>query len=148
MKKILVALDGSPRAEIVLAQAVALAGLTGSKLVLFRSFGLPPHMPDHVWALPEGSLMEALRVDSAKYLDQCARAVPRETLAGTRVELGVPWQAVCAAAQSEDVDMVIIGSHGYGGVDHLIGTTAAKIVNHIDRPVLVVRPTAKPKVAS
>src|SRR5579859_6058538 len=107
MKKILVALDGSPRAEMVLAQAVALAGLTRSKLVLFRSFGLPPHMPDHVWALPEGSLIEALRTDAGKYLDGCAKAVPKELLEGTRVELGVPWQAVCSAAEREGVDMVV-----------------------------------------
>ena len=37
--------------------------------------------------------------------------------------------------------LVIIGSHGYGGIDHLLGTTAARIVNHADRPVLVFRPT-------
>jgi nucleotide-binding universal stress UspA family protein len=55
---------------------------------------------------------------------------------------GFPWQAVCAAAVDESVDLIVIGSHGYSGIDHLIGTTAAKIVNHADRPVLVVRPLA------
>jgi universal stress protein F len=54
--------------------------------------------------------------------------------------VGVPWQAVCSAAVDEHVDLIVIGSHGYGGVDHLLGTTAAKIVNHADRPVLVWRP--------
>jgi universal stress protein F len=139
MKKILVALDGSPRAEGILAYAVSTANLMGSKLVLFRSFGLPPAMPPHVWALPDGSLQETLRRDAKSYLDECAKLVPREILAGVRVDVGTPWQAICSAAVAEEVDMVIIGSHGYSAVDHLLGTTAAKVVNHVDRSVLVVR---------
>jgi universal stress protein F len=34
---------------------------------------------------------------------------------------------------------VVIGSHGYGGLDRVLGTTAAKIVNHASCSVLVVR---------
>ena len=55
------------------------------------------------------------------------------------VRIGNPWSAICAAAREHDVDLVVVGSHGYEGVDHLIGTTAAKVVNHCDRSVLVVR---------
>jgi len=33
----------------------------------------------------------------------------------------------------------VIGSHGYGGLDRLLGTTAARVVNHADRNVLIVR---------
>ena len=35
--------------------------------------------------------------------------------------------------------MIVIGSHGYDTLDKVLGTTAAKIVNHADRSVLVVR---------
>jgi nucleotide-binding universal stress UspA family protein len=140
MKKILVALDGSPRADGVLEHAVALAGLTGAKLVLHRSFGIPASMPDHVWALPEGSLIDSLRTGVVHYLDECAKAVPAPLLHGVRADVGVPWQAVCSAAKQENADLVVIGAHGYSGVDHVLGTTAARIVNHIDRPLLVVRP--------
>jgi universal stress protein F len=142
MKKILVALDGSPRAENVLSSAVSMAQLTGSRLLLLRSFGLPPAIPPHVWALPDGSLQETLRHDAKSYLDECAKLVPPDVLAGVRVELGTPWQAICAVAALEEADLVVIGSHGYSGVDHLLGTTAARVVNHIDRPVLVVRTKA------
>jgi nucleotide-binding universal stress UspA family protein len=37
---------------------------------------------------------------------------------------------------------VVLGSHGYSGFDRILGTTAAKVVNHCDRSVLVVRPSA------
>jgi universal stress protein F len=145
MKKILVALDGSPRAERVLAHAIALAELTGAKLVLHRSFGVPPSMPSYVWALPEGSLIDSLRAAVRKYLDDCAKQVPPALLDHVRADLGVAWQAVCDVAKEEAVDLVVMGAHGYSGFDHVLGTTAARIVNHIDRPLFVVRPTPKPE---
>jgi nucleotide-binding universal stress UspA family protein len=145
MNKIFVALDGSPRAEGVLASAVSLARLGGGKLVLFRSFGLPAAMPASVWALPDGSLLDALRNDARAYLEKIAKGVPAELAPRTRIDVGVAWQAICDAARDENADVIVIGSHGYSGIDHFLGTTAAKVVNHADRPVLVVRPLPKPK---
>jgi nucleotide-binding universal stress UspA family protein len=138
MKTILVGLDGSPRADGVLAYAESLARSMGSKLVLFRSFGIPPDMT-LAWPASDQTLELALRTQAQKYLESCAAKVPSDLLGGVRVDLGVPWQAVCEAARDESVDLIVIGSHGYSGIDHLIGTTAAKIVNHADRSVLVVR---------
>ena len=138
MKTILVGLDGSPRADGVLAYAESLARSMGSKLVLFRSFGIPPDMT-LAWPASDQTLELALQTQAQKYLESCAAKVPSDLLGGVRVDLGVPWQAVCEAARDESVDLIVIGSHGYSGIDHLIGTTAAKIVNHADRSVLVVR---------
>ena len=139
MKKILVGLDGSPRAEGVLAYADSLARITGAKLVLVRCFGIPSDMT-LAWPASDEPLEVALRAQAQKYLDTCAATIPNERFGGVRVVLGVPWQAVCAAAVNENADLLVVGSHGYSGIDHLLGTTAAKIVNHADRPVLVVRP--------
>ncbi len=138
MKKILVAIDGSPRAGGVLAHAESIARRTEAKLILFRSFGIPPDM-SLAWPANDEPLEQALRMRAQTYLDECARRVPSELLGSVRVSLGVPWEAVCKAARDEDVDLIVIGSHGYSGLDHLLGTTAAKIVNHADRSVLVVR---------
>jgi nucleotide-binding universal stress UspA family protein len=140
MNRILVALDGSPRAERVLKTAIALAKNDHAKLILLRVFGIPSAMPAHVWALPDGSLLGALEDDAKKYMDACGRAVPAELLDRTEVALGVPWQTICEVAKKDDVDLIVVGSHGYSGIDHVIGTTAAKVVNHADRSVLVLRP--------
>jgi nucleotide-binding universal stress UspA family protein len=139
MKKILVGLDGSPRASGVLAYAGALAGVTGAKLVLVRSVGIPADMA-LAWPASDEPLEVALRAQAQTYLDTCAATVPSGRLDGVRVVLGVPWEAICGAAVHENADLIVVGSHGYGGIDHLLGTTAARIVNHADRPVLVVRP--------
>jgi nucleotide-binding universal stress UspA family protein len=62
-----------------------------------------------------------------------------------RVEVGTPWQAICTVAKGMNAELIVIGSHGYGAVDRLLGTTAAKVVNHADCSVLVVRTHAQPK---
>ena len=139
MKKILVTLDGSQRAEGVLRYAESLARSTGAKLILFRAFGIPPDM-ELAWPVSDEPLEAALRKQAQAYLDKRARSIPSELVAEARVSLGAPWEAVCSTAREASVDLVVIGSHGYGGIDRLLGTTAAKIVNHADRPVLVFRP--------
>jgi nucleotide-binding universal stress UspA family protein len=72
--------------------------------------------------------------------ERAPNVVPADLLAGVRVSLGSPWEALCKAPREENVDLIVIGSHGYSGLDHVLETTAAKIVNHADRPVLVFRP--------
>ncbi|MGH7440334.1 MAG: universal stress protein, partial [Polyangiaceae bacterium] len=62
-----------------------------------------------------------------------------ETRGTIHVVVGVPWQAISAAAESVGADLIVLGSHGYGGVDRLLGTTAAKVVNHSPCSVLVVK---------
>jgi nucleotide-binding universal stress UspA family protein len=50
---------------------------------------------------------------------------------------------LCAAAAEQDVDVLVVGSHGHGVLaDALLGSISNFVVHHSDRPVLVV-PSAK-----
>jgi len=140
MKKILVALDGSPRQAGVLQVAAKLASDSGAKLILFRAVGLPS----------EPSLVEAYSMSPADYtttlekrardeLEVTARQLGADKVLRVHVELGSPWDAICRGARADEVDMIVLGSHGYDVVDRFLGTTAAKVVNHADRTVVVVR---------
>jgi nucleotide-binding universal stress UspA family protein len=140
MKRILVGLDTSPRAPAVLAEAVKLAAANpGCVLTLFHSVGLPPEIPPSVYAFEGGDLYEVLAKKARADLDALSTTVPKPLLDRVEVLLGVPWQGICREAKERNVDLIVIGSHGYGGLDRLLGTTAAKVVNHADRSVLVVR---------
>jgi universal stress protein F len=139
MKKILVALDGSPRERGVLDAAIALGRKTSAQLVLFRSVGIPADLPPEAYAAAPEAIPALLEDRARKALETCRAQVPPEIRGPVRTTVGTPWQAIDRVAREEDVDLVVIGSHGYGGVDHLLGTTAAKVVNHVDRSVLVVR---------
>lgn len=140
MDRILVALDSSPRAPVVLEAAIDLARRTGAKLRLFRAVGLPPDLPSTLWAVPPTDATQSTLVAARRDLEELAQRVPPELLDATTAQVGVAWDAICAAARELDVDCIVIGSHGYGLLDRLIGTVAGKVVNHADRTVLVVRP--------
>jgi nucleotide-binding universal stress UspA family protein len=139
MKQVVVGLDGSPRAPGVLASALAMARALDAEVTLVRSVGLPPDIPQDFWKTNDEPLLEQLQQRAQSYLDACAAGVPSDVLAGCHVVVGVPWQAICDAAHRIHADVVVIGSHGYAGLDRLLGTTAAKVVNHAPCTVVVVR---------
>lgn len=139
MKRILVALDASPRAPHVLAAAIELAASTRAKLRLLRCVALPPDLPSNIWAVPAAQMMESIVASAKRDIQEAAAEVPPELLDGADALVGVAWDAICSAGREHGVDLIVIGAHGYGLVDRLLGTTAAKVVNHADRSVLVVR---------
>jgi nucleotide-binding universal stress UspA family protein len=143
MKRILVALDSSPRAIDVLVTAVALARSTGGKLRLLRAVGLPPELPTNVWAMPQSQILETFLASAKRELELLAREVPPEYFEGATAQVGVAWDAICSYGREHDVDLIVVGAQGYSILDRIMGTTAAKVVNHADRPVLVVRPKGK-----
>ena len=139
MKRILVGLDGSPRAPKVLAAAATLAQLADAKLILFRAVGLPPELPPDILAMPPMDLEEMLRVNARASVGELAKAIEPRVVERVVVDIGTAWDAIVREARNQEVDLIVIGSHGYGGLDRLLGTTAAKVVNHSDRNVLIVR---------
>lgn len=143
MKRILVGLDGSPRAPGVLATALTIARAQGARIHLVRSVGLPPDVPQDFWKTTDEPLLDILRRRAKTYLDEQGMSVPPELLCSAEVVVGVPWQAICDTARKDEVDLVVIGSHGFGGLDRLLGTTAAKVVNHAPCSVVVVRDTQR-----
>lgn len=139
MHKMLVALDGSPREPGVLGAAIALARKTGAKLVLFRSVGVPEEVPPEAYAVAPEEVPKLLERKAAAHLAELEETVPAELRGGIRTLVGTPWQSIQRAAETENADLIVIGSHGYQPLDRVLGTTAAKVINHADRAVLVVR---------
>jgi nucleotide-binding universal stress UspA family protein len=139
MKKILVGVDGSAREGAVVDAAAGLARRTGAKLVLFRAIGIPTELPAEAYALPPSEVQAFLERRAREATQALAAKLPPELVAGVRVHVGAPWQQIDKTAREEDVDLIVIGSHGYDSFDRVLGTTAAKVVNHADRSVLVVR---------
>ena len=55
------------------------------------------------------------------------------------VEFGAPYKNIVEEAASEEVDMIVMSTHGRTGINHLIlGSIAEKVVAHAPCPVLVV----------
>ena len=140
MKKFLVGLDGSEQQSRILSDAVDLAKRLGAELVLFRSVTLPLDIPAATLSVSPTSVSDILVENAKKDVEAQRATVDPSVPARTRVDLGTPWRQILDAAKAEGVDLIVIGSHGYGGLDRLLGTTAAKVVNHAECSVLVIRP--------
>ena len=146
MTRILVGVDSSTRTPFVVAQAATLAEKLDGKLLLVTSVGLPPEVPPHFWAASSLDLSGILIENAKKTLQAISETLPPNRVEAMLVEIGTAWDVICRLAKANDADLIVIGSHGYGGLDRLIGTTASRVVNHADRSVLVVRP--KPEHAA
>src|SRR5207248_1018973 len=102
----------------------------------------PPEIPAEAFEVSPNELVHVLERHAREELQTVAATIPPGIVAGVDVHVGTPWQAICQAAVDRDVDLIVIGSHGYSAIDHLLGTTASKVVNHADRTVVVVRARA------
>lgn len=139
MRRILVALDGSERAPQVLAAAQRLAALTSATLVLYRAINIPPILPIDLLAVTDLSIEDILQGHAHETLGQLASTLPAGMLEAIITDFSIPWDGIVRAGRNRDADLIVIGSHGFRRLDHILGTTAAKVVNHADRNVLVVR---------
>lgn len=139
MKRIFVALDASERAPMVLAAALRLAELSDGQLVVYRAIGVPPDVPREILDRPDLRVEDVLLRDARVGLAQLTRDVPATRIEHLVTAFATPWDGICRAAREHDADLIVIGSHGYGAIDRILGTNAGKVVNHADRNVLVVR---------
>jgi nucleotide-binding universal stress UspA family protein len=139
MKKILVGIDGSPRQRSVLDAAADMARRMDARLVVLRAAKLSTELPPEAYLMPEDEVTTILERRAKVAVDDAVRAVPPQLVDRVRIEVAEPWRALCEAAIEDDVDLIVIGAHGYGTLDRLLGTTAARVVDHADRSVLVVR---------
>jgi universal stress protein F len=144
IRSILAAVDTSPRAPGVLAAAREVAARFGATLHVYRAVYVPPDIPA---GAPSGDDRGAAHMQ--RHADDDLRRIVGD--APDRVEPveltdEPPYRAILAAADRLDVDLIVIGSHGYRGIDRILGTNAARVVNLGLRNVLVVheRPPRPP----
>ena len=136
---ILVGLDGSPREPAVLEEAVAIAKADGATLHLCRAMTIPLSIPAAVWTLQGDDFSNFLVEHGEAELRTSAEAIPEKMRGKAIARIGQPADVICALAKELEADLVVIGSHGYEGIDRLLGTTAAKVVNRAPCSVLVAR---------
>jgi len=143
--KIVVGVDGSPRQAGVMAAAAELGVRFGAPLTLVQSIGIPPEIPEEAWRTPGLDLQTFLAQNARRQLEAAREKLPESLRETARLEtvFAAPWQGICTVAECCGADLIVIGSHGYGGLDRVLGTTAARVVNHAACSVLVVRAESK-----
>jgi nucleotide-binding universal stress UspA family protein len=60
------------------------------------------------------------------------------------IKTGKPFVEIVETAIEEDIDLIIIATHGHTGIEHvLFGSTAEKVVRKAPCPVLTIREPIK-----
>jgi len=141
VRKILVPVDFSENSQKILLEAQLLAEkLRASVSVVFVVQSLDdysgffvPHMP---LAQFEGELLDGAKIKMKSFLaenvtGECESVV----LAGDVAE------EVLAYAKSNEADMIVMGTHGYKGLEKvLFGSVAEQVVKNAHCPVLTINP--------
>ena len=139
--------DFSPVSANAETYAAALAKYYGARLSLVH---IDPPMP--VMA-PYGEIPVDIRLfdEQRRQAEQDLAAAGARARAGgitvdTSLVGGYPGREVLALAREQDVDLIVLGSHGRGGLEHLLlGSVAEKVLRKAPCPVMVVPSAAPPE---
>ena len=150
LRRIVCPTDFSQPAKQALLYAASLAERAKARLDVLYVLEWPDgESPRH----PPFDVPEYRRYLEEEALRQLRDAVPdgirdwcevRET-----VVAGKPWREILRLAAAEHADLIVLGTHGHGALDHLLfGSTAHHVVRAATCPVLTVRAMAPRAAAS
>lgn len=146
IRRILLALDGSPFSEQAIAATMMLGRPFNAEYAVMMVVEppLPIADPSGLMMVPaSGGSEKALRAAAAKYLDEVAARFRKEGLVVTTYPVGGPAAAGAIIAQADALkaDLIALASHGAGGFERLVvGSVADKVIRGSTHPTLVVRP--------
>lgn len=145
LTRILVPLDGSPLSEKALPMATTLAQRFGSTIILLRVLDVPtPSAPTSHPEVTIDWVMEARNYafqEAESYLDARQGEFHEQ---GIRVRALIrdtsPPEDILNVATAEEIDLIVLTSHGEGGLARwTFGSVADKVARHNPCPVLLVR---------
>jgi nucleotide-binding universal stress UspA family protein len=140
--RILVPTDFSPQSSRAWETARRLAGALGADLFLVHVLVEAPLFSEGPFAGERvREVIDSMRVWVDKSLEQWAAQARAEGLAvTTQRRTGEPYREVLAAAEEFRAELIVIGTHGRGGLDRaLLGSVADRVIRVATCPVLTVR---------
>lgn len=145
IRQILVPLDFSPHGQKSLRYAAAFARQFQARLILLHVTEPVDYPADFGYApVPQHAIEENFQKDARERLETIAQeaaaaGLPTEVV----LRIGRPYHEITSVAREYHVDLIIVTTHGYTGLTHvLLGSTAERVVRHAPCPVLVVRDQA------
>ncbi|MCX6559851.1 MAG: universal stress protein [Candidatus Aminicenantes bacterium] len=146
IKKILCSTDFSDASMQGISAAADLAGLFQAELVLAHVIPvLPPKPTDPNFEFEVPEYENILHKDAeTKLLELIKTAVPAGLKARAVLGHGTPAKEIIRIAEEENVDLIVIATHGHSGWHHLVlGSVAEKVIRHAPCPVFAVRERRK-----
>jgi nucleotide-binding universal stress UspA family protein len=145
-RNLLVPIDFSEHSKKTVEYAMQLASFTGARIKILHV----SQMPENPAALYEGiyvdpdslqsSLENARREANQKLLLVTEQIHAKGVDAQPILRAGNPQEEIVSVANEMDADLIVIGSHGHGGLGRLLlGSTAERVLHNSPCAVLVVK---------
>jgi nucleotide-binding universal stress UspA family protein len=137
-KHILACVDFSEHSTRSLAEVGEYARANGSRVTLI-------HVSDTQVFVPPQAILEPASANDETAHRTALTKLRDQNLGDIEVDIAVladhaPAKAICEYAEKHGVDLIVVGSHGRGGVERwLIGSVAERVVRHATCNVYVVR---------
>ena len=130
--RILYPTDGSDVAEYALDWAIDLAESTGSEIFVL-------HVVEDGKKLDHGGLDILRKIGEEFVQNACKKIEEHGIVAHPTVVDGKPWHEIIDLAKSEEIEMIVMGTHGVGGLSRaLLGSVADRVIRTSSCPVLLV----------
>ena len=142
IKKILYATDFSESSAPACDYALTLAKLANAEVHVLHVIG---EFSDRRKSMIQPEAMALLEreveVQSLKDMEEfCSEKFAGAITYATEVVMGIPFQEIIKKAGELSADLIVVGTHGRTGMEHVIvGSTAERIVRRSKIPVLTVR---------
>jgi len=142
IKTILFPTDFSHGARAAMDYALSLAQDYQAKLVLLYVI---QDISIAEWYIPSSisaaDLVEDMQKSAEREMDKWGAEAEKKVSGVERmVRRGVPFVEIVGTAKERKADLIVIGTHGRTGIDHMLfGSTAEKVVRKSPCPVLTVR---------
>ena len=146
IKTILFPTDFSNGARAAMDHAVSMARDYKARLILLYVI---QDISIAEWYIPSSlsvtDLVEDMQRSAGKEMDKWATEVSAKVAEVEKLVVrGVPFVEIIKTAKEKDADLIVIGTHGRTGIDHMLfGSTAEKVVRKAPCPVLTVRIAGK-----
>jgi nucleotide-binding universal stress UspA family protein len=148
-RKIMVATDDSESARRAADSAIGIAKLSEAKLyavhVIALGFYSITHSKDAEWEKEMKKQLIKEEKEATTFVENAGKA---ENVDIESVILeGNPAEEIIGFAEKNDIDLIVMGTHGITGISRfLLGSVAENVVRHSKIAVLVVRRSAENKI--
>ncbi|WP_432821033.1 universal stress protein [Trichloromonas sp.] len=141
-KTILFAVDFSQSSDYAFQFALSLAKKYDARLLIIHVINEPVdlrgfYVPHISFEKLEQEIEEGARKMMEKF---CRTQIKDYSKYETFIVPGIPYDEVIKKAEEQSADLIIMGTHGRTGLDHvLFGSTAEKVVRKSSIPVMTIR---------
>lgn len=144
--KIVIAIDFSENSDYAFDYALTLAKQFQSELTVMHVINEPVDLRGfYVPHISFEELEKEIEEGATKMMEKfCQAKLGDFTNFKTAIVSGIPYEEIIKKAEETSASLIVLGTHGRTGLDHLIfGSTAERVVRSASCPVLTIRLAAE-----